>query len=299
MNKGLGGAVLLAIVMIGVSGTAAAVAQDQATSSQVAAPVVETVSEIRVHGNATMSDEDVIRLAGVALGDKLAPDSLAAIEHRLRESDRFDDIEVRKRYRTLEMDQVALVLLVHEKPGVRPDGTRPGPFKRLRSRLMFLPIVTYDDGYGWTYGARTSTVDALGFGERLSVPLTWGATRRAALEAERTFRGGPLTRVLGSFGIAQNENPHFEVDDQRTEVRGRAERRLFGIVTAWRRRLAYRYLVRRSRRSFLDERRERVARYAARPGVPVGCRVRWHRLESSCTSAARPTSTGIGRRARL
>ena len=69
-------------------------------------------------------------------------------------------------------------------------------------------------------------------GERLSVPLTWGATKRAALEAERTFRGGPLTRVLGSFGIAQRENPHFEVDDQRTELRGRAERRFLGMVTA-------------------------------------------------------------------
>ena len=97
---------------------------------------------------------------------------------------------------------------------------RPGPFHRLASRLMFLPILTYDDGYGWTYGGRTSTVNALGLGERLSVPLTWGATRRAALEAERTFHGGPLTRVLGSFGIAQRENPHFDVDDQRTEARG-------------------------------------------------------------------------------
>jgi outer membrane protein assembly factor BamA len=205
--------------------------QDQAPVPQTQPSPIETISEIRVHGNAVMADADVIRLAGVAVGDRLESDALVAIEHRLRESGQFDEIQVRKRYRTLEMDEVALVLLVHERPGMRPDGTRPGPFHRLASRLMFLPILTYDDGYGWTYGGRTSTVNALGLGERLSLPLTWGATRRATLEAERTFHGGPLTRVQGSFGIAQNENPHFEVDDQRTEARGRVERRLFGIVT--------------------------------------------------------------------
>jgi outer membrane protein assembly factor BamA len=220
---------LVAIVLLGVAATAGAAPQDP--PAQSAGPAAETITEIRVHGNSTMSDEDIVRLAGVAVGDRLAPDALSAIQHRLRESGRFDDIDVRKRYRTLEMDQVALVLLVHEKPGVRPDGTRPGPFKRISSRLMFLPIVTYDDGYGWTYGARTSAVNAMGAGERLSVPLTWGATRRAAVEAERTFRGGPLTRVFGSFGIAQRENPHFEVDDQRTEARARAERRFFGMLT--------------------------------------------------------------------
>jgi hypothetical protein len=35
-----------------------------------------------------------------------------------------------------------------------------------------------------------STVDLLGAKERLSVPLTWGGTRRAALEFERTLKSG-------------------------------------------------------------------------------------------------------------
>ncbi len=191
----------------------------------------ETVAEIRVHGNATIQDEEVVKLAGLTIGAPLGPDALTAIERRLRDSGRFDEVEVRKRYRTLAMDEVAIVLLVHERPGVTPEGKRPPAMKRLTSRLMFLPILTYDDGYGWTYGARTSAVDLLGLGERLSVPLSWGGTRRAALEAERAFKTGPLTRVLGSFGISQRENPFYEVDDQRTEVTGRIERRLFRIVT--------------------------------------------------------------------
>jgi outer membrane protein assembly factor BamA len=90
--------------------------------------------------------------------------------------------------------------------------------------LMFLPIISYADGYGFTYGGRVSAVDLLGIDERLSVPLTWGGTRRAALEFERTFKSGPLTRIESSFGIWNRENPRFEIRDQRVEVKGRAER---------------------------------------------------------------------------
>ena len=89
---------------------------------------------------------------------------------------------------------------------------------------MFLPILSYADGYGLTYGARFSTKDLLGMNERLSVPLTWGGTRRAALELERTFKRGPFTRLLSSAAIYQRENPRFGIDDRRIEFRGRAER---------------------------------------------------------------------------
>lgn len=191
----------------------------------------ETIAEVRIHGNVTIRDDEVIKLAGIAIGAPLEPEAVAAIQKRLRDSGRFDQVDVRKRYRTLAMDEVAIVLLVHERPGVTPDGKRPPAIKRLTSRLMFLPILHYDDGYGWTYGARTSAVDLLGLRERLSVPLSWGATRRAALESERTFKSGPLTRVLGAVGISQRENPFYRVDDRRTELSGRVERRLVRAVT--------------------------------------------------------------------
>jgi hemolysin activation/secretion protein len=121
---------------------------------------------------------------------------------------------------------------VHEHAGVSAvTGEPPSVLRRLRNRLMFFPIIQYDDGYGWTYGGQTAVVDALGKGTRLSFPLSWGATKRAAIEADRTFKTGPLTRLTGTFGIAQRENPHFLVDDRRTEVKARAERRLFDMVT--------------------------------------------------------------------
>lgn len=196
----------------------------------------ETIREIRVHGNAALADADVLKLAGVAVGDPLTADSLKLVEKRLKDSDRFETVEVRKRYRSLDdPTDIALVLVVHERPGVT-SATTTGispisrPWHRVTDRLMFFPILTYDDGYGFTYGGRVSTVDLLGAGERLSVPLTWGGTKRAALEFERTFKRGPLTRVFSSFGIWNRENPHFDIGDTRVELKARAERQFAHMV---------------------------------------------------------------------
>jgi outer membrane protein assembly factor BamA len=225
-----GAAVLIVIWSADVPGPRRA-GPERPGLQQTQAATQETIAEVRVHGNATLSDEAVLKLAGITVGGALDAGGTDAVEKRLRDSGRFDEVQVRKRYRTLAMDEVALVLLVHEKPGISPTGEPPSLGRRLRSRLMFFPIFYYDDGYGWTYGGRTTVRDALGKGTRLSAPLSWGATKRAAIEADRTFVTGPLTRLSGSFGIVQRENPHFLVDDRRTELQARAERRLFGRVT--------------------------------------------------------------------
>ena len=195
----------------------------------------ETVTEIRVHGNAYLRDDEVIRLSGVTVGQTLAPTGLQAIERKLKESGFFESVEVRKRYRSLESaTDIALVLLVHERPGQKSEtATEPPsrwPWSRVTGRLMFMPILGYDDGYGFTYGGRVSAIDLFGGGERVSVPLTWGGTRRAAIEVDRTFDRGPLTRVESTFGISQRENPRFEIDDQRLEWTARAERSFAGLV---------------------------------------------------------------------
>jgi outer membrane protein assembly factor BamA len=156
---------------------------------------------------------------------------LDAIEKRLRDSGRFDEVQVRKRYRTLEMDEIALVLLVHEKPGITASGQPPSAIRRLRSKLMFFPIIEYEDGYGWTYGGRTSLVNLFGKGTHVMVPLSWGGSRNAQVDVDHTFKAGPFTRVTASYGILQRENPAFDVDDRRTSLRGRVERRLFDLVT--------------------------------------------------------------------
>src|SRR5688572_5557964 len=203
-------------------------------SNQTSPSTPETIREIRVHGNAFLTDEEVIGFAGIAVGSTLDADAVDAIRKRLKDSGRFESVDVRKRYRSLaDATDVALVLVVHERPGVRAPDDGPGavlnPIRRVKSRVMFLPIITYADGYGFTYGGRMSTVGLLGLGERLSVPLTWGGVRRAALELERPFKSGPLTRVESSIAIWNRENPRFDIRDQRLELKGRAER-VFGDV---------------------------------------------------------------------
>jgi outer membrane protein assembly factor BamA len=196
---------------------------------------VEVVREIRVHGNATVGDEDIIKLAGLTLGQELPPGAIESVEQRLKQSGKFETVEVRKRYRSLtDPSDIAIVLLVHERPGTTSVSgvlRRPSrPFGRINDRLMFLPIVNYSDGYGFTYGGLLSAKDTLGLGERISVPLTWGGTRRAALEIDRTFKSGPLTRAESSIAIWQRENPHFDIDDRRVELKGRAERRIARLL---------------------------------------------------------------------
>jgi outer membrane protein assembly factor BamA len=197
---------------------------------------VETIREVRVHGNATLSDEAVLKLAGVGIGDPVSATAEKDIEQRLKASGRFESVEVRKRYRSLDdPTDVAIVLVVHERPGVGtggPGGEAPPPWRRFTSRLMFFPILGYADGYGLTYGGRVSTVNVLGEGERFSVPLTWGGTKRAALEFEQPFKSGPLTRVLGSVGISSRENPHFNIDDRRVELKARGERLFARVLRA-------------------------------------------------------------------
>jgi hypothetical protein len=205
------------------------VPEQEPAQQSAAAGAQEVVAEVRVHGNAFIDDASVIVLAGIAVGEPWMDGTRQAVERRLHASGRFETVEVRKRYRSLaSTTDVVVLLVVHEKPGmtsiVQDVNPVTGSWSRLRSRLMFLPILTYADGYGFTYGARFSTVDLLGAGERLSFPMTWGGTRRAAVDVERTFKSGPLTRIESSVGIWQRENPRFDIDDQRLEWKGRAER---------------------------------------------------------------------------
>ena len=143
----------------------------------------------------------------------------------LRRSGRFADVDVRKRYRSIDNPaDILVIVVVDEHAAVSETDLMPGPFKRMRSLGMWLPIVEYADGYGFTYGARISFVDTLGPRSRISVPLTWGGERRAALQADRAFDSGPLSRVEGGISISRRENPHYLVADTRQEARIRAER---------------------------------------------------------------------------
>ena len=183
------------------------------------APVAtETVVEIRIHGNNSVPDEEVLELAGIAVGDFVDSAELDGVARRLATSGRFEAVEVHKRYRSLTAtDKIALMIVVRERP-------------RRLDRLMFTPILRYDEGYGIGYGLGFGLVDIPGQGGRVSVPMTWGADRRTAFEVERPFGSEAVGRLRGGGSSGRRVHPHFEVEDRRSRVWGGVERRLaFGV----------------------------------------------------------------------
>ena len=191
------------------------------TSAQTSPGVI---GEVRVHGNHTTPDADIFGIIGDVVGKPATEQLIAEIESNLNRSGRFDGVEVRKRFRSIENpDDILLMVVVDEVPGVDPLDLTPGPMKQFWSSGMFLPVLNYADGYGFTYGARVSFVDTLGPRSRITVPLTWGGERQARVQLERAFQSGPIERIAGEYGISRRENPHFEIGDQRLGYGARIE----------------------------------------------------------------------------
>ena len=193
-----------------------------ATAAAQTSPGV--VGEVRVHGNHTTPDADILAIVGEVVGKPATDQLVDEIQKKLEKSGRFDGVEVRKRFRSIENpDDILLMVVVDEVPGVDEFDLTPSPMKKFWSSGMFMPILHSEDGYGFTYGMRTSFVERFGPRSRISIPLTWGGERQARLQAERAFTSGPIERVAGEFGIARRENPHYEIGDTRVGVAARIE----------------------------------------------------------------------------
>jgi outer membrane protein assembly factor BamA len=194
------------------------------TAAPASAQAPERIAEIRVHGNHTTPDADILGLAALSLGESATDVHLADAERRLRESGRFAGIEVRRRYRSIaDPSEILVIVVVDEHDAVSADDLTPGPLARVRSASMWLPILAYTDGYGLTYGARVSFVKPFGERSRISVPATWGGERKAAAEAEYRF---DRFVARGSASISRRMNPHFDVPDLRRDVAAQVERSL-------------------------------------------------------------------------
>jgi hypothetical protein len=96
--------------------------------------------------------------------------------------------------------------------------------RKLWHNLMFMPLLDGEDGYGFTYGVRVAYPQPIGSHSRLSFPLTWGGTRQAGAELDRTFQSGPISRIEFGGAIQQKVNPAYDIRDGRNRVWGRAEK---------------------------------------------------------------------------
>jgi len=193
-------------------------------TSAIAQTSPGVVGEVRVHGNHTTPDADILGIIGDVVGKPATDQLIAEIESKLEKSGRFDGIEVRKRFRSIENpDDILLMIVVDEVPGIDPLDLTPTPMKKFWSSGMFLPILHSEDGYGFTYGARIAFVDRLGPRSRITVPLSWGGERQARVQVERAFKTGPIERIAGEYGIVRRENPHYEIGDQRVTLGARVD----------------------------------------------------------------------------
>lgn len=189
-----------------------------------AQPASDVIVQIRVHGNHTTPDAIVLALVALEVGAPATDAALEAAQARVEQSGRFAAVEVRRRMASLtDPAQIMVVVMVTERAGVSEDDLTPGLIRRIRAAGLWLPVLTYEDGHGVTYGARATFVDLFGPRTRVSMPLTWGGERRASAEAERTFASGPISRVVATGGVSRRVNPFDEIADTRVGLTLRAE----------------------------------------------------------------------------
>ncbi len=190
----------------------------------------EVVAQIQVHGNMLTPEDEVVRLADVRVGMPFEPATIDTVTTRLEATKRFARVEVLKRYASIaDPTQIILVIIVDDgrvdvdwsTGEVKPAGGLTG---RKGSRLMFLPILNFEDGYGFTYGVRVALPNVIGPRSRLSAPLSLGGEKLAGVELEKNLDRGPFTRVLGGGSISRRENPYFDDNEDRRRVFLQADR---------------------------------------------------------------------------
>lgn len=210
------GALLLALTLVAA----------QAPQTQAA----EVIAEVRIHGNQVVPDDEVLRLSGIAIGQPFTTTTVADVTARLQASGKFESVEVLKRFASIEDPSKITVVIVASEGAVRIIGAdEAGGAPRVEKRgvwggLMFVPLLDFEDGYGVTFGARVAYPQPIGPRSRLSFPLTWGGLKRAGVELDRTFVGGPISRFEVGAAIQERTNPAYEEDDTRRRLWGRVEK---------------------------------------------------------------------------
>ncbi len=186
----------------------------------------EVIFDIRVHGNHLTSDVEVIQLSGLKKGDPVTATTVETATRALERSGKFDDVQVLKRFGSIDdPTQIVIMLVVNEGPVKIELPDAPGAAPKIVSRgflgrLMYLPILDAEDGYALKFGVNVAYVPSGKSHTRVSMPLTWGGERRAGLEWERTFTYGRL-QVGGAF--TSSKHPFYEVKDERRRGWARAE----------------------------------------------------------------------------
>lgn len=206
-----------------------------ATAATVEAQPAPMVATIQVQGNVLTSEEEVIRLSGVTVGDAFDDGTIAAVAARLKAAGRFQSVDVLKRFASIaDLSQIALVIIVDDGPmKIERSGGKEGTAQLVRSRgwrLLFLPVLRFDEGYGLTYGVRLAKPTPIGPRSQLSMPLTWGGERRAGAQLEQRFEGRFMRRIEIGGAVSRTTHPYLDVTDTRAGPWITGNLRAFGPI---------------------------------------------------------------------
>ena len=235
-----------ALVMVLAAGPKGSARQASASGS-VLQPSAETVAAIQIQGNTATPDDEVRRLADVRVGMPFEETTAETVAARLRAAKRFDRVEVRKRFASIaDPSQITLVIIVDEGPvKIVMTGDPDSPTRIVKKRLpniLVLPILSREDGYGFTYGARLTLPDPQWMGKRSRImfPLSWGGDKQAGIDLEKRLDGGIIDRVTAGASISRRANLAFGQDDDRARLFVRGEHEFsrvlrLGASTGWQR----------------------------------------------------------------
>ncbi len=188
-------------------------------------PAAPPIVELRVHGNHSTPDADILALSGLAVGQPASDEVLEAARAKVEASGRFDEVTVRRLERSIDIPNDFMVLVeVRERAGVSPEHLTPGWARRIADSRMFIPVMRYDEGYGASYGLQLALDGLFGGTSQLAVPATWGGERRIGVEGSRSFEGPVVSRVQAGADLRRTEHPAFDVIEERTRIFGRLER---------------------------------------------------------------------------
>ena len=208
-----------------------------AVPAKAQTPPREVVAEIMVHGNQIVPDAEVKTLAGIVVGSAFTDATIAEITKRLKDSGKFESIEVVNRLATIEDDsKIIVVIIVIEGPVLIVTPKNQGDPVEVKKRsfirnLMFIPLIEGSDGYGLTAGARISYPKPIGDNSRLSFPITLGGNKRVGIELDKNLSSGPFSRIEFGGALQSRRNPAFDQEDNRLRAWARAMR-VMGPVRA-------------------------------------------------------------------
>lgn len=198
----------------------------------------EVVAAIQVHGNTITSSDDIIRASGLNVGDPVSDTVLSNAEARLGTAMKFESVEVLKRFASIsDPTRVLILIQVDEGPvhvdipdvdteqegSTAPPASPPAVVRRSKFGMMFVPILSAEDGYGFTYGAQFAFAGHRSPRRRIVVPASWGGDKRVGAEYQQEFSKRYAPRLRAGGLLQRRTHPFFEDDADRKRVWGRTE----------------------------------------------------------------------------